>query len=514
MWKPQIFENTRSQSILKKPKIVTTFTPWILEPLFMDDLITYEMGREYLAGAITQTRRELTSLGTIMKIAQLVREGGLEMDRRCGVHHDMKTGIVIDIAGRIDNKPVIITPWRLDKPTIKAHKKNIMKWVESSLGEPCFWVSIKTIRDNIPIDSSEISLDSFQSIFPLDRMFTVMRLIMNGSSMKEASLEMYPNVKSSYPYLSGELSSMKYNMGIEKKEISLLPYITMTIRRECHKRGICDYMDPRFLQFLEQKYATSTTISSFAIPWLRFMHDPRDNYYYDVLNPDMLSRFQAIVRANDKKACLFVDFETLSSVIYLCGIYVSGSETGHENEFHTIWSGNAYNSTSEKNLLLEMYQMKTHRFPDATIYFYHAERNMWKTACARNNIPLADPIARLFDDAIDLCMVLRSSGVLIRNVPNYKLKSIGKGLYEFGGITVDFPADGGIGNGEDSMIIARQLYSDPTIIENNHENNHQPTHVIDEDSFIASNDARRNLWVYNRYDCCVLSAIRDWLMTI
>jgi hypothetical protein len=297
-------------------------------------------------------------------------------------------------------------------------------------------------------------------------------------------------------------------MGLEKKEISLIPYITIKIRRECHSQGVYEYMDPRFLQILEKEYFFSSGISSFAIPWLRFMQDTPHNYC--VLHPDRLSRFQSTVKDDDNDGdALFVDFETLANVIYLCGMYSISRDDNNNDKFHSLWSGDVDKLSAEKNLLLEIYRMKTTRFPKARMYFYHAERNMWKTACARHNIPLTDPMARLFDDAIDLCTVLRSCGILIRDVPNYKLKSVGKGLYKLGFITVDFPSDSSIENGENSMMIARQLYNDTTT------HSSSSIHISDDqDPFIESNDARKSLWVYNRYDCQVLYAIQDWLMKL
>ena len=517
MWKPQIYQNTRSRA-KQGDNETTILTPWILEPLFLEDMIMYEIGREAFRNLARTTRQELTGLGTVLKMVGLVRKGGVEIGsstkiktattiQRCD-----RTGIVIDIAGYTGDMPIIITPWALsavgkEEYRVDAHKIGIMKWVESTIGTRCFWVSMRSIREGTPIGSSEMDLRSIPDpILPPQRMFTIMRLILEGSTMQEASREMYPYMKSSYAYVPGVVVSCKQTVGVEKHEISLLPYITTRIRRSCHERGVYDYMDPRFLDMLETEHATGP-IASFVIPWVRFMQGGEKKTaedYYRVLRPDVFAGFRAVVEEDqhEGRESIFIDFETLSGMIYLCGIYVSGTD-----EFHSIWSSDACAPRAEKHLLEEVYRVVTRCFPDARIYFYHAERSMWKTSCGRHNISLHDPIAQLFDDAIDLCTVLRSSGVLVRHVPNYKLKSVGKGLFQHGKIQIDFPSDGGIENGEDSMTMARRLYG-------SHHGSGTTVHVIGPPVDATTNEPRRNLWVYNRYDCRVLHAIRDWLVSL
>ena len=157
------------------------------------------------------------------------------------------------------------------------------------------------------------------------------------------------------------------------------------------------------------------------------------------------------MNARDTSAeAVYIDFETLDHRIYLCGVRVGNGP------FHSLWSEDVHDARSEKDLLLRIHDLLRTYSPSG-IYYYAAERSMWKTACQRHGFTLDDPITRLLDHAVDLYHVLRTCGVLIRGSPNLKLKSVGKALYRHGMVNVEFP-NAGIKDGSDSMTMAAELY--------------------------------------------------------
>lgn len=514
MWKPDIYRFTRSHTVSGKRDLhrPIVLTPWILEPLFGDDLIVYTLAGDEILRMQHAFREESQSIGVRQVVQRLIREGGGgDLRDEPASIPDPRTGAVVDTVGSlVDGRPVILTPWSL-RPvgrSLDAVKKRIMGWVETVFGIPCFWVSIQTVRRCLPISSSEIRLEpptlmGHTDFPPLPR-WRAVPLLLSGSVMRDDTLEMYPNMKMSYPYLPSSVGAGKAAAAAEKNELSLLPYLTTDIRRRCHAAGITSYLDRRLPLLVSD--ATSNGLRSFALPWLELMHSscPRG---YRVLRPDRLHEFRQW--SDSQRQGVYIDFETLEGgVIYLCGLY-----DPNEDAFHSIWSRDPADPTAEKDLMLCLTDLLRTIFRERPVFFYCAERNMWKTACRRQGMSMDNETTRLLDAATDVYAVMRSAGILIRDAPNLKLKTVGKALHRRGDTDVVFP-ETDITNGEDSMIMARELYRSSPPQPSVHGVDYSVDRILDEPSDRATNAPRWALWLYNRYDCMILAEIHRWIMSL
>lgn len=507
MWRPEIYRFTRSQvhSVKDSFRHSLVLTPWILEPLFGDDLLVYTLAGEDMLRMQQAFRQESQSIGVRQAVRRLMREGGGGdlWDEPVSIT-DPHTGAVVDTVGILpDGRPVILTPWSLTPVgrSIDTVKKRIMHWVETVCGVPCFWVSIRTVRQCVPIGSSEIRLDraGHPEPPPISR-WRAVPLLLSGSMMRDDAPETYPNLKMSYPYLPSTVGAGKAAFAAEKNELSLLPYLTTDIRRRCHEAGIVSYLDRRLLPILTEN--ATAGLRGFALPWLDLLHSSCPNGYR-VMRPDRLEEFRRW--SAHQRPGVYIDFETLEgSVIYLCGLYDASSGV-----FHSIWSRDPTDLTAENNLMRYLVHLIDTAFRGRPVLFYCAERNMWKTACRRQGLSLDDEITRLLDGATDLYAVMRSSGILLREAPNLKLKTVGKALHRRGDTDVAFP-ETEITNGEDSMIMAQEMYrSAPprSLVEG-------VDHTVGEPSDHATNAPRRALWLYNRYDCLILAEIQRWILSL
>lgn len=515
----------------------------MFEPLFADDLVVLKIARHEIMRIGHAFRFESMGHGMHQKLRRLLEDGHHQILGERASFEDTTTRVLIDRQFMVkdekgDARSVVMTPWKCANRSspLGIPKKNVMRWIEQKIG-PCFWVSIDSIRKNLPIPCSECSECSWVSCYPISpttRQWTIARLLLEGCSIKDDCQPlMYPNLKISYPYLPDTVSTEKQRRATLLRELTLLPYFSLPLRRACHQHGLYDFSDPaslvRVLRSLHPPPLPG--LHSYTIPWLSFMaatttDDAPDPPPVATVNrPALLTSLLERFRTEpDRHRSLFIDFETLQDAIYLVGILVVDTQDGHPvRHFYSFWSSDAYDANAEQHLMGRVHDFMRPLLEDpdkeAQVFYYAAERRFWKRSCQRHQWALDDPRTRLFDHAMDVFCLFRDTGILLRDAPNQKLKTIGHSLYQKQLVDVAFPKTSGVQNGEDSMRLARELYGSrplcPIPMVPPLEHQWSPGDDPSTDPWLGGHGSPKfALWVYNRYDCEILHQIWEWVLSL
>lgn len=292
--------------------------------------------------------------------------------------------------------------------------------------------------------------------------------ILNGYDILHPH-DFHPNSKAEYGFpfrLEPQHTRQKLYDASLTRDISVMWQCGNMRRLMCHACGVRTWTDDRFLEVLPSMVSPShVDIISKMIGLSR----SGEEFYFPRSTPRRFPRFFS----GDPNEWMFIDFETdLSHCIYMVGIFIPSQG------YVCRWASDL-NETAERLLIDDIYQViRRHVDCGGSVVYYYAEDRFWRARCERHCI--TDPLyVNLFSDALDLQFLFQSAPLLIRDVFNFKLKSIAHALFERGYITIQQPS--GCSDGAESIILAQNYFK-----------NDKPAHI------------RNILEAYNTFDCQVL----------
>jgi hypothetical protein len=259
---------------------------------------------------------------------------------------------------------------------------------------------------------------------------------------------LFPNLKANYGgifQLNENEKKMYQEICNEVCDVSVVWQCGVKRRRILREKKIYRWDDPAF-----QDHFYEMVSSPRRVDIIRKMLSLSLSGEEDFLFPpkeEVLDKFPIL--ETDISKWVFVDFETdFSKCIYLLGYYT-------ENDGYQCEWADHLDPGSEKPLMRRIYNvLSSYKKEGRTLCYFVAEMNFWKERCRFHG--LVDYMD-LFDGTLDLSHIFIYSPLIIRNVFNFKLKSIASGLYEMGYIDLKQPT--GCVDGAQSVDLAREYFS-------------------------------------------------------
>ena len=215
-------------------------------------------------------------------------------------------------------------------------------------------------------------------------------------------------------------------------------------------------------------------------------------------NETFIRNYKDYVCIND---AYFVDFETINfadqkDILFMIGV---GHYTNNEWIFKQFICEELTNECENKILKDFM------DYVDSSKYIFHwsnAEISIYNRVFSRHNNDLNNYVSYMW---IDLYKIFIDNGIIIKDAYNFKLKTIGKALFENNLITTKI--DENIFNGFDAMMKSIKYYKVKSTYKDipNNSNN----------SLISQNEQIiNNISKYNQIDCKLLYDIKEFLKSI
>lgn len=296
--------------------------------------------------------------------------------------------------------------------------------------------------------------------------------ILQGREYLDATRSMgslFPNMKAVYGgvfQLLPEEKKKYQQICTEVCDVSVVWQCGIKRRRLLRQQKIYRWDDPCFEDFFYHMVSSPLRVSI-----IQKMRSLTLQGNVDLLFPskqEILEKFPILEK--DISLWVFVDFETdYQKCIYLLGSYTA--EEGYRCE----WADHL-DPSAEKPLMHKIYErLSCYKERGMTLCYFVAEMHFWKERCRFHQL---ESYLDLFDGMLDVSRVFIEGPLIIRNVFNFKLKTIASKLYEMGYLSIQQPE--GCMDGAESVDLAKQYFQ------------------------TRSPDVSNILQQYNQFDCQVL----------
>lgn len=257
---------------------------------------------------------------------------------------------------------------------------------------------------------------------------------------------LYPNMKTTTNDICTD--RWKADFAKELNEITLLWKCHPKHRTIAHKLGVYSFTDPNF------------DIDSLGIenPHDKFILSKMLHLYHHPETPMYLPEdFSFHINT---RYTLYVDFETIDSIIYWIGIFIHDQETNSSSYTYFI-ADNIHPSSQEKimcDFITFLETMSNHY----TLFYWYAEKSFWSVAlksCKTSHVLQYD-----YSQWFDLCRFFIHTPIIVQGCFNFKLKTIAKEMKRLGLIEITCPES--CQSGYESIDLAQQFFStkDPHIL--------------------------------------------------
>ena len=329
-----------------------------------------------------------------------------------------------------------------------------------------------------------------------------------------------PDIKELMPNMCNRYDSNWYSLKkiLAEKwgELTLLWYVGYEQRKNAHKKNLYSWKEDKPVNdMIKAMYSNYTVLYSNRKNIIRNMINVNTSKSLIYLSRDKGRLTEPYIDTNNALE-LFIDFEVLSGnrnrkyssrssvpkeIIYLIG---TSWKNGDNVEFKSFCSKDLTHK-SEKNLLDNWWKFITDLNKDnkySKIILYHwssAEESFIKRAIKRHSLyDLKDDLNSGYYDLRDLMEMYIESETVIKNVWNYSVKSVAKGLYKYGLIPEIWEDDEKGGNklsGEQLIFSSKKCYDE----------------IKETGEIIERNTNFQSIIAYNRIDCNVLYYLLDFL---
>jgi hypothetical protein len=340
----------------------------------------------------------------------------------------------------------------------------------------------------------------------------------NYNELNILNSEFFPNMNN---ISDSEIQKIKSKIAIEIGEITLLYRCGIKERELAHSKGIYSIYDPK----LNASVMEMNGISGMIVD--RMLNINKQDKVHFI--PQKFSFDSQNWKYNNNDVMEFtIDFETFNmsfesslidgvinnksqQYVFLIGIYyIVNNEHGEKQSFSTstlsgknkVFSDNEHyyeyfllkekSDESELQLFQEFYErinILLFLFNKKIAKFYHwtnAEITFYNHFKSKNKDFQFNDNHFVFYDLYD---VFIGNRFVLKNCYNYSLKSIAKGLYNFGYIKTIWDSNNLCSNGLDAMFLAHQVYKN-----NNDENN-----------------IMESIIKYNKVDCSTVSELLQFI---
>jgi hypothetical protein len=290
------------------------------------------------------------------------------------------------------------------------------------------------------------------------------KMIVDYSQLNTLRPEFFPNMNN---ISDSQIQKIKYKLAHDIGEITLLYRCGIKERELAHSQGIYSIYDPK----LNSQILGMNGISGMIVDMMLNINR-QDKYHFQ---PQKLSFDSKNWKSNDNNIMEFtIDFETFNmnfessfidgminnksqQYVFLIGIYyVVNNEPYYEYFLLKDTSDEAelqmFQEFYERiNILLFLFNKKYAKF----YHWTNAEITFYNNFKSKNKEVQFDDKHFVFYDLYD---VFIGDRFVLKNCYNYSLKSIAKGLHNFGYINTIWDDNNLCSNGLDAMFLAYQVY--------------------------------------------------------
>lgn len=419
-----------------------------------------------------------------------------QLDEQCGDGLEYSSGKISNVQ-LMDKKLKFISTiddlvWERGKYRVYLHSLRLLTFscseesirlLASFMGRMVLGTITKYGHDNIHSDYVISGTDRVYRADEKQRRLDVQMIhkvyaIFSGKDYLDVfSSSFLPNLKADYKgifQLEEDEKKQHQSVGEKMCDVSMIWQCGVKRRQFLRKNKIYSWKDPNFPEYFYQLLSNPNRIHIIE-NMLSLATCPEQK---DLLFPSKETVLQKFpILQTDLSSWVFVDFETdFQKCIYLFGYYTQ------QDGYQCHWSDHL-DPCSEKPLMDKIFSiLNSLKQQGKILCYYVAENNFWKERCRFHHL---QKYIDLFADMLDLNTIFVRGPFLIRNVFNFKLKTIASQLFKLGYIPIQQPE--GCQDGAQSVDIARQYF-----------------HTRDRKLGLV-------LEKYNQFDCQVLYEIVNFL---
>lgn len=291
--------------------------------------------------------------------------------------------------------------------------------------------------------------------------------------MPPSNPNLYPNMKVSCNDTS--MDRWKTEYAKELKEITLLWKCHPKQRENIHKHGIYSFEDPHL--DIDHLGIPNNHDKFILEKMLELYHSKNANEH--IYTP---SDFTFVV---DTRYELYVDFETLDSLIYWIGVGIYDNVT-KTFRYQYFISSTFPNMETQEEVMSDFITLLESLHSNYTLYYWYAEKRFW--TIATKSCHSAQVLNYDTSQWTDLCLYFMHTPIIIKDCFNFKLKVLAKAMKRFGMIEIVCPEE--CQSGHESIDLARQYFQ------------YQDQQVL---GILES---------YNHFDCKVMYEMISFLKTL
>ena len=263
--------------------------------------------------------------------------------------------------------------------------------------------------------------------------------------------ELYPNMK----VKNEEWMSLKNELAINLKEISLVWNITIKQRQHLHINNIYSWDHPKLFQTLQTKKSFSKTLGIQR----QFIYT---NTKQGDTKPTINNQINKDILSCKPPVELFVDFETVMdldensvnchvNMTFMIGVIVLEDGKSYYKDFTVSRLTDVQENLMFRRFIDFISRLAIkHKLDIEKVPIYHwspAEKSFYKTAQQRHKLPSVD-----FFNWVDIYQIFKREPITLKNAWTFGLKNIAKVLYSQGEIKTTWSMEDSASDGPDAMI--------------------------------------------------------------